>query len=90
MLIFEYQCADCMSVFEHLFSGKVNVEDVACISCGSSDINRLKKVLLSPNKNFCPKKKTLVPKKDIRTSLIDVLGVNDAKCHSGCASKFNL
>jgi putative FmdB family regulatory protein len=79
MLIFEYQCESCSSVFE-LMNGTSLAK---CMSCDSSDVKRVKSTIFAPNKNFCPKKKKQV-KKDIRSSLLDLLGESDGKCYDKC------
>jgi len=41
MPIFQYRCNACSSVFEHLVSSEITIEDVSCIACNSKDVERL-------------------------------------------------
>ena len=54
MLIFEYKCDECLSVFEC----SNGVGSVACVSCGSSDVKRVDSMLFSPKKDFCPRERS--------------------------------
>jgi len=49
MLIFEYQCRDCFSVFEHQLS-----EKICCVSCGKQNTDRIDATFFAPHKEFCP------------------------------------
>ncbi len=53
MLIFQYKCEDCSSIFEHLAATLFKL-DLACVACGSQDILRADDVCFYPNKVFCP------------------------------------
>ncbi len=79
MLIFEYQCRSCSSIFEFMNGLSVT----KCMSCESSDVERVTSMIFIPNKKFCPKEKKQ-EKKDIRSSLIDLLGESEGKCYDKC------
>lgn len=86
MPIFEFQCNDCFSVFECLYSVKNKAK---CVFCEGNNLERVRKSLFSPNKGFCKKNnKFLIKKKDVRSSLIDLFGKNDLKCYIKCNNKF--
>ncbi len=79
MPIFEYKCKSCSSVFESFSTIK---DKITCIFCDETNIERVRKSFFSPNKGFCKKNnKALIKKRDIRSSLLDLLGENDLKCY---------
>ena len=79
MLIFEYQCRSCSAIFEFING----ISTAKCVGCESSDVERVKYMIFTPSKNFCPKDKKS-EKKDIRSSLIELLGENEGKCYDKC------
>ncbi len=54
MLIFEYKCDECLSVFECSNS----IDSVACLSCGGNKVSRTNSMLFSPKKDFCPRERS--------------------------------
>lgn len=69
----------CSSIFEFVNGSSV----IKCVECESSDVERVKSMIFTPNKNFCPKD-TKREKKDIRSSLVELLGESEGKCYYEC------
>lgn len=53
MIILQYKCNECSSLFEYLYGAMENNE-VNCIKCGSHRVERADEVPFYANKNFCP------------------------------------
>ena len=41
MPLYEFQCADCGNVSEHIVSGSDKINGLACTGCGSTSLNKL-------------------------------------------------
>ncbi len=65
VLILEYKCRGCLSVFES--SG--NVGSAVCVMCGGADVKRTDSMFFSPKKDFCPREHS------------DLLGKSESKCY---------
>ncbi|MDA1060701.1 MAG: zinc ribbon domain-containing protein [bacterium] len=83
MPIFQYKCQSCYSVFEHLVSSLKPV-DLACLSCGASDVLRSESAYFYPNKNFCPHDKEL-DMDDLQTKLGGIMQNREQEC-GGCGT----
>ncbi len=81
MPILEYKCDDCSSVFECFFSLSDGFS-LKCVSCNSSRVQRVKSMIFTPNKNFCPKANRFQKGKNIKESLSDLFGMNEKQCYS--------
>lgn len=83
MLVLQYKCGDCASLFECLY-GALKGAEVTCISCGSSDVERSDEVPFYPNKTFCPHDKEL-EMDSLKYELKDIMKDKSQRC-GGCGT----
>jgi hypothetical protein len=81
MLVIQYQCNGCASIFEQLSSAS---SELSCLNCGAEEarIGRLLNTYFYPNKTFCPHDKLLDPQQ-LKTELSDILADDSLRC-GGC------
>ena len=54
MIIFEYKCQNCLTIFDHAI---IENKNSACINCKSENLKQNKDIIYKPNKVFCMKNK---------------------------------
>lgn len=79
MIIFEFSCSDCNSIFKSSLNA-----DVLCMNCGGGSVERVFKVFFTPNKEFCPKEKKVKIDRDIAVLLGEFINDDEKKC-GGCS-----
>jgi len=79
MLIFEYSCRDCNSIFKAL-----SASNSVCMNCDGKDVDRVFDIFFKPNKGFCPKEKPLKIDRDTAVLLGEFINDDDKKC-GGCS-----
>jgi len=58
MIIFQYKCSDCLSIFEAAnFTGGLAV---SCVNCNSKRTEKNNSINFSPKKTYCPHNKVKI------------------------------
>ncbi len=80
MLIFEYKCQNCLSIFDHAI---LNGEKPTCINCKSENLKKNIDLIYKPNKVFCMKnKKDKSFNTNWKTKLAPTLQYDIGECNS--------